>query len=599
MSLIIKSRFIVLLFVTLLLGCGGSSSSDSSIVSQVSIAGTGSTLQVKLVDASGALVKDSAIDVNSTDAFVQATVRDSLGVPIPRQLVTFSTNPVYGSFLNGSTAIAGSTVTGTYTVSQIKGITDASGIAKVQLGGRTLGADAVLAEVKISTTSVSTSMPYQITSALATIPSGLVFNSALPTQLMINTIPTGTRQSTVKFNVNNNRGGGVSGQSVRMSLDAQSVSAGVTFVQSDGTGSNTAQTVKSDIDGVVQIVVNAGSLPTSVIVTAVMVSNPVITATSLNLSVSNGRIKQGTMSLSNFAKYVEGFDLDGVSTVLTVIVTDRLGNPVPSGTVINFITSHGLIGRFDTFGTFGTSTEFAQAYGSCTLDSASTCKVALISSGVRPSNGQVNVLAYADGEEAFVELPGLSAGTTNRWMAGYPFTDMGSAYLDVNGNGVYDVGIDQVIPGGQTGTAVCAGTALSIANTCDGTWSDFIRVRERLTVIWSTSQAKISLVGSRAATGFVFSVLDLNGNPMATGSTVVINKIATNVTTSTVSSTGAIVTTVTPNTCKILDTSPGSTLANANNYTVLLDGGPDCNSAVFKVTVTSQPSGVLSTTIFQ
>jgi hypothetical protein len=218
---------------------------------------------------------------------------------------------------------------------------------------------------------------------------------------------------------------------------------------------------------------------------------------------------------------------------------------------------------------------------------------------VRPSNGQVNVLAYADGEEAFVELPGLSAGTTNRWMAGYPFTDMGSAYLDVNGNGVYDVGIDQVIPGGQTGTAVCAGTALSIANTCDGTWSDFIRVRERLTVIWSTSQAKISLVGSRAAAGFVFSVLDLNGNPMATGSTVVINKIATNVTTSTVSSTGAIVTTVTPNTCKILDTSPGSTLANANNYTVLLDGGPDCNSAVFKVTVTSQPSGVLSTTIFQ
>ena len=577
--MLLIARCFFLSLVAFLVACGGASDDGGALVAQVTVPGTGSILLLKLTDSTGTVITNNTVGLNSSNFVAQGQVRDSSGVAIPNQLVAFTTDPLYGTFVNGTTTVVPATPTGTQTVSIISALTDATGTVKVQLVGKALGAAFLVAQTKVSSTTVTTSLPYQVTSATTNIPSGLQFSSATPSQLVIATASTGLKQSILKFKVVNELGTGVSSQSVLVSLDSQSIAAGVTFIK-DGISSAAPQTIVSGLDGFAQIVVNVGALPTGIIVSASMVSNPTVKASSVGLSVTNGRISQKSMSLSAVSPTIEGFDIDNVATEVTVIATDRLGNPIPEGTVVNFVTSHGLIGTFvvatqttivtnTVTGTATTVTTsiISDSKGSCTLNAASLCRVQFKSAGVRPTNGRVTILAYADGEETFIDLNG-----NNQWDAGEPFTDMGMAYLDVNGNFVYDLGIDQAIPGGKTGTSTCAGTELSIQNTCDGTWSDFIRARQRLTIVWATSRANIRLLGVRSLTSITVTVLDLNGNNMAVGTAV----------TAAVGGKSA---------CLVGKVIAGSDPATSGLYTITLNGDASCATAVIEVTVTS-PSGI-------
>jgi hypothetical protein len=584
-------RLLITMVIAVLTACGGASGDDAALVTQLNTPGTGSTMLLKLTDASGTVITNNTVGLNSTAYIAQGQLRDSAGVALPNQLVTFTTDPAYGSFVNGTTTVVAASPTGTVTVSRINSLTDAKGIVKVQLVGTALGAANLIATSKVNTVQLTTTLPYQVSSLAAAIPTSIVFSAATPAQIVISTATAGARQSTVKFKVINQTGVGVPSQSVKLNLDSQSLKAGVTFITATGSSSTASQTVISDIDGIAQIVVSSGSLPTGVVVNAALVSNPAVIASSAGLSVSSGRLSQKTMSISATNTVVEAFNLDGVSNELTVIATDRLGNPIPQGTVVSFVTSHGLIGTFVTGtttsiltnSTTGTATEvvtsiITDSKGSCTLSATSSCKVKLISSGVRPANGRVTVLAYADGEETFIDLNG-----NNQWEPGEPFTDLGQAYLDTNANFVYDFGVDQAIPGGNAGASACIGTDIGIANTCDGTWSNFIRVRQRFEVIWATSQAKITQV-SRNTSAFNMTVTDLNGNPMAAGTTVEAELIAT------ATSTG---------TCKILSQpAPDSDSKVVGNYGMLLNGDAGCATMTIKITVTSKPSGIQTSKFF-
>ena len=578
------ARWVGLLITILLFGCGGSSSDDGSLVSQVTPPGTGSTLLVRVTDAAGVVITNNTIALNSTAYTAQGQVRDSSGVAIPNQLVTFTTDPAYGTFVNGTTTVVTATPTGTQTVAQIKGLTDSTGIVKVQLVGKTLGAAYLVASTTVGSTTLTTSFPYQITSPVTNVPSGIQFASATPAQIMISSSGSGVKQSIVKFKVVNELGAGVSGQGVWVSLDSQSIKAGVTFTK-NGISSSAPQIVSSELDGIAQITVNAGSLPTGVIVNASLVSDPARAASSVGLSVTNGRVSQQKMSVSATNPTIEGFDIDGATTELTVFAADRLGNPVPEGTVVNFVTSHGLIGTFVTAttttiitnSTTNTATTVVTSIvtdskGSCTMSPSSSCKVQLKSAGTRPANGRVTVLAYVDGEETFIDLNG-----NNQWDAGEPFTDMGMAYLDVNGNSVYDLGVDQPIPGGATGASSCLGTDIGIQNTCDGVWSDFIRARQRYTVVWATSRARMAFV-SRTVSLLTITVLDLNGNNMAAGTTV----------TAAVGNSSL---------CAVRRVVAAGDPASPGLYSIFLNGDASCATAPIEVTVTS-PAGFQTFQVF-
>jgi hypothetical protein len=186
-------------------------------------------------------------------------------------------------------------------------------------------------------------------------------------------------------------------------------------------------------------------------------------------NVSTGTPNQRFMSMS-VDKYNLNWALDGDKTSVTIFVADSAGNPVPEGTTVQF------------------STEGGQIQTSCRLSGAkagsasiSSCSVEFVTQNFRPLDGRVTLLAWLEGEEAFVDQ-----NANGRFDAGETFYEGGQLFRDDNLNDAYDAGVDELIvssgsqgsPGiGSTACNQPAGfpftrgdTPLSVPNTCDGTW---------------------------------------------------------------------------------------------------------------------------------
>ncbi len=392
-------------------------------------------------------------------------------------------------------------------------------------------------------------------------PANIVFSSATVPLMVTSAAPSGAKQSTIRFQVLNNAGSGMAGQNITLSLASQAISAGVTF-SIGGLPSVAAQVVPTDSSGFVSITVSSGALPTPVIISGALVSNPLVTASSSGVAVTSGVPSQDKSSLSVDKFSLEALAIDGVQATLTIRVSDRLSNPIQAGTIVNFIASHGLI------------------QGTCAIDANSQCSVKYTSQGIRPPNGRVAILAYMDGEESFVDQNG-----DNIWQVGEPFNDVGRLFMDSNESGVYDVATEQFIPGGLTGGVACSGVAFSypsIANTCDGTWSSSVRIRRQVIVVLASSNAVMTLAVARTLDSFTVNIADVNGNSMPTGTTI-----------------SAAVTKNDPApvvACAVTNISPNNILntTNSGNHQILLNGENGCLTARIEVSVTT-PGGLKTT----
>ncbi|WP_374259473.1 hypothetical protein [Zoogloea sp.] len=262
----------------------------------------------------------------------------------------------------------------------------------------------------------------------------------------------------------------------------------------------------SDASGLVGVTVSAGTVPTPVWVIATLDENSAIRSLSPNLTISTGRPTQDRFSLAVDTFNIEGWLIDGKQTDLTVHAYDRLGNPVPNGTVVNFIS------------------EGAGVQPSCnTTDGA--CSVKFTSANFRPSNGRVTVLAYAQGEESFDDL-----NTNNTWDANEPFRDLGDAFIDNNEDGAWQSG-EREIAFNAANTSACPAypadgryyNAPYKANTCDGQWGS---AHVRRTAVITLSSANIgslspSTFNTQGCSGaFTFRVADENNNPLPAGTTI-------------------------------------------------------------------------------
>ncbi len=258
------------------------------------------------------------------------------------------------------------------------------------------------------------------------------------------------------------------------------------------------------------MIVKSGAVPTPLSLNAELVSNTNIAASSAGLTVNSGRPVQSFFSLTASFYNIEGWDYDGQSTDLQVYVADRLGQPVPEGTPISFITEGGQVS--------------ASCSVSIGANGKSGCSVSLISQAFRPTNGRVTVLAYTEGEEPYIDANG-----NNRYDAGELFSDMGQPFLDSNESGFYDappaneqkVG-DSTVPGAGVGAVACPAHQFQVANvtsTCDGVWGS-TRVRGQLVIIFSTKFARIPTVFNITSTSVNFILSDQNGNAMPNGTLV-------------------------------------------------------------------------------
>lgn len=392
-------------------------------------------------------------------------------------------------------------------------------------------------------------------------PANVVFSSATVPLMVSSAAATGLKQSSVQFQVLDSSGAGMAGQTVNISLASAAIGAGVTF-SVGGVATISIQSVTTDVNGFASVTVSSGGLPTPVVLTAALASNPTVIASSSGVAVTSGRATQNAASLSATALSIEGFNFDGVQTTLTMRVADRQGNPVPAGAVVNFVASHGLV------------------QGTCLIDGNSQCSVKYTTQGIRPPNGRVAILAYMDGEESFVDLNG-----DNIWQSNEPFFAVGTLYRDDDENGVYNPLAEQIYPGGTTGVKACADDVHSypsIANTCDNvTWSGSIRVRQQIVIALATQAANVSLTKVRTLNGFTVRVADTKGNAMPTGTTV----------SAAIATTGAVctVTLVAPNVVR--------NSANPGDHAINLSGATDCSTARVDVTVTP-PSSVATVVSF-
>ncbi|MDO9096487.1 MAG: hypothetical protein Q7U99_28025 [Rubrivivax sp.] len=178
---------------------------------------------------------------------------------------------------------------------------------------------------------------------------------------------------------------------------------------------------RTNPDGTVVVQVNSGTVPTPVRVRARAVypstSSVALESFSDTLSVSTGLPLQRSFSLSVDKANIDGGNFDGEVAVVTVRLADQFSNPVPDGTVVNFIGSGASVCTSNN--------------GSCrTTNGACSCNV--VSQARRPLDNRVIVTAYAVGLEDFDDQNG-----DNLYTPGTdPFYDLGDAYVDANKDGI-------------------------------------------------------------------------------------------------------------------------------------------------------------------
>lgn len=298
-----------------------------------------------------------------------------------------------------------------------------------------------------------------------------------------------TETSVVTFEVRDVAGNPLPGRVVELRL--LTGAGGVTMegrgVESVNPPSASPFTQNSDAAGRVSVRVSAGTQPTPIRVHAKLQGTNIATVSS-NLTVAVGLPSQLNFSLSQTTVNIEGADNDGTTNSYQVIASDRSGNPVPAGTTINFVTEGGQVEA---------SKQIQLVNGLARASSN------FLSAAPRPLDGRITIVAYALGEESFIDLNG-----NNVWdkiegtNTDEPFQDLGNIFKDRNFDGFYDSSVDEYVSVSVNNRSACAnpGSSLlardvsipSMDNTCDGTWTGAgqVYVRRAVETVLSTSMGR-------------------------------------------------------------------------------------------------------------
>ena len=611
------------------------------------------TLTLALTNAAGATVSSIS---SGAPATVKATLKDAVGAVVPKAVVTFSTDAALAIITPAATALTDAFGVATVTL-QASGILAAGATtvsATVQVGttavtgsiGFAVGSAAVTVTAPVLGVGAAPLSAFGTTSISVTVSIGgapidngqrVTFSSAcgsvgkavlssadtvggvaqgsykdngcagtdvitatiagvtsLSTSLVVSTPATGSIQfvsatpssislkgiggveaSQVRFKVLDTGGNPLSGKAVTFGLST--TVGGITLAPP------TPDTATSDANGLVVTTVNSGTVSTPVRVTA---STPgptpgtTLTTQSSALTITTGIPDQDSFSLSATKYNPEFRDIDGNTTVLTARLADHFNNPVPDGTVVNFTTEGGSI--------VASCSTLTDSNGN------SNCSVTLTSQAPRPADGRVTVMAYAVGEESFIDLNGNGVAdlVPNELVdQNGASTDLPEAFRDDNENGVRDA--DETFldfnqnsvydgPDGKYSGILCD-TAISSAGTCSS--NKTIHVRKSVVIVFSGSTAVITKISpsgtinlgppsSSTCSGTQMPVelriVDVRGNPMPVGTT-----IAVTTTDGTISGTGSFVQANTNVTLPAAGFSPAGSDAN---YTVFVrDDGVQTN----------------------
>jgi len=469
-----------------------------------------STVVTGAVDYSvGAVVGAATLALDTLDAGAatlpaygtrQISVRTMLGTSVASSVqVSFSSNCGQLSPATASTNASGIAVA-SFTATDVAG----TAASTLGCGGKTV--DISASAVGASTVSKSIS----VLAAPATNLSFIVPTDVTKTRIYLAN-SGGSTQTAVQFLLSNARGEALPGQDVLVTL--KTLNGGIPKATFGTVGNVAPITLTTDSFGKVSVPVFSGTVPTNVLVNAALVSNTSIQTDSSVVAIASGRPAQARVSLVRGKSAIRGFNFDGTTTTVTMSLADRQGNPVPDGTAVNFVTEGGVM--------------IPPTCVTGAVAGDSQCTVNIRTQNPRPANGLVSILAYAAGEEDFVD-----ANFNNVFDCGESFTDLGTAYRD-------DTATGSVLNAFVTGefsvprsasTSSCASGTTPSPSSGDGVWGA-ADVRGQVVVVFSTDDLTITNPqptsvadpqwnGSQVTTRLTVSIQDMNGRSVPTGSTI-------------------------------------------------------------------------------
>lgn len=216
----------------------------------------------------------------------------------------------------------------------------------------------------------------------------------------------------------------------------------------------TSRTVTSNSQGVVVVNLYPGALPGPVEIKAALRSNPNVFALSKNVSVATGRATQNGFSVSS-SKNVLAVGADGDTATITARLVDRVGNPVPNGTIVSFVSEGGRVTP------------------NCTTQNG-ICSVEFSTQNPRPVDNRISIIAYVEGDKDYIDKDG-----DNRFSAGDVFThNIGDFFRDDNENNRYDSEAGEFVYRRGASGATCAPSTFNqpnISGTCDNGLAAILR----------------------------------------------------------------------------------------------------------------------------
>ncbi|MEO0442586.1 MAG: Ig-like domain-containing protein [Pseudomonadota bacterium] len=297
----------------------------------------------------------------------------------------------------------------------------------------------------------------------------------------------GIEQSTLTFLVLDSDSNPLSGVAVSFSIEdpaGTSASLLTSTDTSNDTGAVTAVVQSGTRAGIFSVVATVGAT----------------TANSEDITVSSGLPTQSRISITLERNPANAFNTDGVDVDISAILSDILGNPVPDGTIVRFV-----------------SPESGSITPTCSTEGGA-CSATWTSASPRPSDGDVTILAYANGLEDFtdVDSDGIFDGTIDTFSTA---DDLGEAFADTNDDGIYNSGeffVDSILN--------------STYDTGDGQWTtngvviysneNLVLSNNTITLVSATPAINTTIDVSVSSATVTVTVSDGNNNSLPNGTTL-------------------------------------------------------------------------------
>ncbi len=245
-------------------------------------------------------------------------------------------------------------------------------------------------------------------------------------------------------------------------------------------GNRAKRILKSDASGKVSVLLYPGNIPGPVEVTASLVKDKTIFASSRNVSVAKGRPLQKALTIAVDRSVALKSKVEDIG--ISAFVRDRQGNPVPEGTVVNFVAEGGVITP------------------QCSTDNMGRCSVTFTTQRPHPRDGRVTILAYTEGEKLYIDKDGNNAFTKGEQFK----NNIGDFFRDDNESGKYEEGefiYHRPIMGNKIACGISSFDEPNIPDSCDDTLDT--TVRKQIVMGLSNDIAVFKILNKKANTGYL------------------------------------------------------------------------------------------------